>query len=247
MQIAAYLKTSLIEWPGKISSVIFVSGCNFTCPFCHNPDLVNAGKNSIVPLLDSDGVLKDLKLRKQWSDAVVVTGGEPTLQKDLILFLKKMGELGYLRMIHTNGTRPDVLKKLIDNKLVEYIAMDVKGDFGGYGRYTKVQSSKCKVQSYTKEVKISLKLIAESGIEFELRTTVVPTLHTIESLLLQAGEIQEITKRGKDAPKWFLQQFRSINTLDKSFLKIKPFSKEELLTFQKELQKVMPKTMLRGV
>ncbi len=235
MKIAAYLKTSLIEWPGKISSVIFTSGCNLRCGFCHNADLVDAAKFNSKLLLSEEEVLADLKKRKNWIEAVVVTGGEPTLQKDLIKFLKS---LEYPVMIHTNGTNPGVIRNLIIGKLVNYICMDLKGDLENYSNY-----SNCPNGQITASVKKSLGLIAGSGVECEFRTTVVPGLHDLGNLMRLAEELRSTA----DSLKWFLQQFRPMNTLDKKFMKIKPFSKEELESFQKELQKVIPNTFLRGI
>ncbi len=133
MEIAGYIKTSLIEWPGKISSVIFVPGCNFRCPFCHNADLVSRKGFTQIP---EKLIFADLKSRKKWIDAVVVTGGEPTLQADLSRFLSRIRRMGLMTMVHTNGTKPEVIEKLIKKKLVDYWAMDLKGDLQNYSNYT---------------------------------------------------------------------------------------------------------------
>jgi pyruvate formate lyase activating enzyme len=236
MLVAGYLKTSLIEWSGKICSVIFTPGCNFRCPFCHNPDLVNPDKIDKNILKDEDEIVKDLGERKKWIDAVVITGGEPTLQNDLQDFLKRLKEMGFLTMIHTNGTRPEIIKELIANRLVDYICMDLKGDFENYSKFNGVKVDMGKIKE-------SVKLISESGLELEFRTTVVPSLHDLPNLLKLAKQLQVISGR----PQWFLQQFQSVNCFDPKFKKLKPYSKEELETFQKELQKIIPNTYLRGV
>jgi len=169
MQIAGYLKTSLIEWPGKISSVIFTPGCNFRCPFCHNRDLVNSNIATKQHSYKEEEILADLANRRKWVDAVVVTGGEPTLQKDLSSFLKKVKDNGFLTMLETNGTRPEVIASLFHCSSVDYITMDLKGNFQDYEKFTgtKVDMDK---------IKESIKLIIESGKEYEFRTTVVPGL-----------------------------------------------------------------------
>ena len=258
MVIAGYEKTSLIEWPGKISAVLFTQGCNFKCPFCHNADLVQnrrAGERESERVKEQE-IIADLKRRREWLDAVVVTGGEPTLQKDLPEFLESLGPpsprlrrgkgLGLLRMVHTNGTNPKVVKKLIDEKLVDYWGMDLKSNFDNYFL---VQSSKLKIQSLIQNVKTSMVSIINSGVEYEFRTTVVPGIHDLDNLKKLASELQSAINNQQSAikSKWYLQQFRPINCLDKSYLKKKPFSKEEMENFQKELQQIIPHTFLRGV
>lgn len=236
MQIASYLKTSLIEWPDKIASVIFTPGCSFRCPFCHNANLV---KNSGISLINENEILADLKKRRKWIEAVVVTGGEPTLQKDLLKFLRSVKSLKLFTMIHTNGTSPETIKKLLAKKLIDYLAMDLKGDFEGYANYTG------NVDLQISKVKSSAKLIAGSGIEYEFRTTVVPGLHNLNNLSILAEEIKEVSLTNKT--KWFLQQFQPKNTFDKKFLKVKPYSKEEMKTFQRVLQEIVPNVFLRGI
>lgn len=252
MDIAGYIKTSLIEWPGKIASVIFVPGCNFRCPFCHNADLVD-NKVEKLPRIKKERIIADLKKRKKWIDGVVITGGEPTLQRDLLEFLKIVKSLKLLTMVHTNGSKPEVVEKLIKEKLVDCWAMDVKGNFDNYQNFTNVKTQ-------ISNVKSSLNLILKSGMRYELRTTVVPGLHDRRNLTKLAEQIREVlanfssrqNQRGlKPAktiqPKWYLQQFRPINTLDKNYLKVKPYSKEELTVFLNKLQKIIPQTSLRGV
>ncbi len=236
MQIAGYLKTSLIEWPGKITSVIFTPGCNFRCPFCHNGDLVLNSKPILTPEKE---VLTDLAKRKKWADAVVITGGEPTLQPDLKLFLKKCKKLGFLTMVHTNGNKPEIIQDLIKQKLVDFWAMDLKGNFEIYDKFTGIKTA-------IEKIKKSLKLIAQSKTEFELRTTVVPTFHDQKDLLVLAKQLGALIG-SLNHGHWFLQQFRPINCLDKKYLKMKPYSKEELTVFLNEIKKSVPQTFLRGV
>ena len=240
MGIASYLKTSLIEWPDKIASVIFTPGCNFRCPFCHNASLV---KNSGLSLIAEDKVLADLKKRKTWIDAVVVTGGEPTLQVDLYKFLRKVKKMALSTMIHTNGTGSESVSRLLKERLLDYIAMDLKGDFEDYARYTG------NVEPQMSKVKSSMELIVGSGVEYEFRTTVVPGLHDLNNLKKLAEQIALIlnTKYLIQNTRWYLQQFQPKNTFDKNFLKVKPYSKEEMRTFQRMLQEIIPNVFLRGV
>lgn len=240
MEIAGYLKTSLIEWPGKITSVIFTSGCNFRCPFCHNADLVLNKKPFLIKVSE---VLVDLEKRKKWTDAVVVTGGEPTLQPDLDLFLQKCKNLGFLTMVHTNGTNPLVISKLLGKKLVDSWAMDLKGDFENYEKFTGIKTE-------VENIKKSLQLIAKNKSEFELRTTVVPRLHNRKNLAKLAGQLKKEIENFKLKTvnyRWFLQQFQPINCLDKKYLKIVPYSKQDLEKIYQDLQKIIPEISLRGV
>jgi len=241
MQIAGFIKTSLIEWPGKISSVIFTLGCNFRCPFCHNADIVSGRRFSQIP---EERILADLKKRKKWIDAVVVTGGEPTLQADLKKFLSEIKKMEFLTMIHTNGTNPKVIANLLSCYLIDYFCIDLKGDFENYERFTNVQFPMTNIQE-------SLQIIVKSGVEYEFRTTVVPGLHDEKNLKKLAEQIVLILNTclpaGRLNTKWYLQQFRPVNTLNKKFLEIKPFSEEQMNVFQKELQKIIPLTLLRGI
>ncbi|PIQ69963.1 anaerobic ribonucleoside-triphosphate reductase activating protein [Candidatus Shapirobacteria bacterium CG11_big_fil_rev_8_21_14_0_20_40_12] len=235
MEIAGYIKTSLIEWPGKISSVIFVPGCNFRCPFCHNADLVVRSKVSKFQSFKEKEVLADLEKRKKWVEAVAVTGGEPTLQADLSRFLSRLKQMGFLTMVESNGTKPEIINELIIKKLTDYIAMDIKGDLEDYERYTNVQ---CTIYDIQK----SIELIVKSGVEYEFRTTVVPGLHNLENLTKLAKQVGKTPNI-----RWFLNQFRPMNCLDKKYLKIKPYSVEELKKICRNLQKIIPQTNLRGV
>jgi len=270
MQIAGYLKTSLIEWPGKIVSVIFVPGCNFRCPFCHNRDLVEVQRSRQLSRAKVEGgakvqrikeaeIFADLEKRKKWVDGVVVTGGEPTLQPDLPEFLRKCQKLGFETMIETNGSRPNIMAKLLDGQMVDFVAMDFKGPIGEYGEYIG-QKSKVKSQKYNSKVKSSMEIILKSGVECEFRTTVVPGLHNEEILVKMAKQIEDVIanfssrskgRRLKSATtgeiKWFLQNFRPKNCLDPEFEKIKPFAKEQLEDFLKAVRKIIPQTELRGV
>lgn len=272
MQIAGYLKTSLIEWSGKITSVVFVPGCNFRCPFCHNRDLV---RNRGLTLIDEKRIFADLKKRKKWVDGVVVTGGEPTLQLDLPRFLRKIKKMGFLTMIETNGSEPKVIASLLSRYLVDFVAMDIKGPFDEYERFTKVKSPAFAEASESRQkskVKSSVEIILKSGVDYEFRTTVVPGLHNLENLTKLASQISVIAnfparrsppnrrgeggslrqKRRRLKPAittlcWFLQNFQPKNCLDPEFEKRKPFSRQELAEFLQVVRKIIPQTELRGV
>ncbi len=230
MRIAGYLQTSLIEWPGKISAVIFVPGCNFRCPYCHNADLVDPQKIKKLPLIAEKEILDDLKKRKQWIDSVVVTGGEPTMQSDLKAFLEKIKKLKFATMVQTNGSKPEMIKLIVNSKplIVDYLTIDFKDSF------TKIQKT--------------LKMILDSGADFELRTTVVPTIHDEKVLLKMARDLSRLTINDSRLTKfpWFLQTFQPKNCLDPKFAKLKPFTKKEMEIFLKAVRKYFPKAKPRN-
>lgn len=227
MKIVGYLRTSLIEWPGKISSVVFVPGCNFRCPFCYNRDLV-LHPEKLAPIPEKE-IFKDLKKRKKWIDGVVVTGGEPLLSPDLPEFLKKVKDLGFLTKIYTNGSKPAVLRGLLTKKLLDAVTMDIKGPLDR--RYSKAAG----VSVNLAEIRKSIRLILDSGIEFLFATTIVPGLHKKEDLVNLARDL------AKRKPSWILQQFWPRETcLDSKFKKIKPYSKMEMKKFLKAVKAIFP-------
>ena len=240
MDIAGYIKTSVIEWPGKITSVIFVPGCNFRCPFCHNPFLVKRTLN--LTLIPEEEIFADLEKRKKWVEAVAVTGGEPTLQPDLFSFLAELKKRNFLVMLETNGSRPEVVEKLGESNLVDFWAMDLKGDFDDYQRFVGIKDSQI-----AEKVKKSFNLILKSKKDFEFRTTVVPSLHNKENLEKLARQISLMlgTEKIRQRAKWYLQQFRPQNTLDPEFLKIAPFTEQEMKSLQERLKRIVPQTLLR--
>jgi len=214
-----FVKTTLLDYPGKLASVFFVAKCNFRCPFCHNRDLVLS--SSSLPIISVDEAISFLKKRKKILEGVCISGGEPTLYSGLSSFLRKCKKLGYLVKIDTNGANPDFLKQLIDKKLVDYVALDYKGKFGAYGKYIGKKEGK--------EIELgvieTIKLLIKSKIEFELRTTVVPTLHTKKDLIKMAEDLVKIVGKGRKRIRCFWQQFRPVNCLDLSFNKLEPYPK----------------------
>jgi pyruvate formate lyase activating enzyme len=205
-------KNSLIDYLGKVSAVVFLGGCNFRCPFCHNRELVlNPDGTESIP---EGEVLQFLKERKKWLDGVVVSGGEPTLHKDLPEFLGKIKELGYPVKLDTNGTNPQMLREIMERGLVDYIAMDIKGPLEKYEKSSGVKAG-------TEKIRESIRLIIGSGIGHEFRSTILPSLHSKE-------DVQEMARLVKGASKLYLQQFRPKNTIDKKLEKEKPFTEKEM-------------------
>ncbi|MBF0479387.1 MAG: anaerobic ribonucleoside-triphosphate reductase activating protein [Candidatus Omnitrophica bacterium] len=199
MKIGGLIKFSLIDFPGRVAAVIFVQGCNFRCPFCHNPELVNLASYSAV--LHEQEVLDFLSKRRGQLGGVVITGGEPTLQPDLLPFSMKLKAMGYALKLDTNGGRPDVLRGMIEQNLVDYVAMDVKASFDQYP----VVSG---VDGFTDQVKQSIEIIKKSNVDYEFRTTYIPSM-------MNENDIVSIKQMIRGAKRYKLQLF---NVDDKNIL-----------------------------
>ena len=171
MKIGGFQKCSLIDYPGLVCAVIFTQGCNFRCPYCHNPELVLP--DLFGSTLKSEHILEFLSSRTDQLDGVTITGGEPTIQTDLEPFLEKIRLLSFRIKLDTNGSKPIVLKRLLSENLVDYIAMDIKAPFNYYPAITKVRTDMiC--------LKQSMNIILDSGIDYQFRTTVVPGFHNTQ-------------------------------------------------------------------
>ncbi|MDF2880023.1 MAG: anaerobic ribonucleoside-triphosphate reductase activating protein [Clostridiaceae bacterium] len=190
-------KTSFVDYPGKISTAFFTAGCNFKCPYCHNGHLVN--NQSDLNISEEDAIVY-LETRKRSIDAVVISGGEPTLFGiELITFLEKLKELGYLIKLDTNGTNPDIIKIILDKKLVNYIAMDIKSPIAKYEKVVNANVNLSKIIE-------SIKLIKNSEIDYEFRTTVT------KELLLK-NDIIDIIEEISPCKKYYLQNFNDGNNV----------------------------------
>lgn len=204
--IAGLQKMTLLDYPGKVACTVFLSGCNFRCPFCHNSQLLGAGAEKIM---DPEQFLGFLKGRQGLLDAVCVSGGEPTLTPGLEELLRSIKALGYSVKLDTNGSRPEVLKKLVQQGLVDHVAMDVKNSPSRYAQTVGLS------QVDLTAIEESLRFLLEGSVPYELRTTVVLPLH-------DDGSIEEmgswVGTMGKP-PKWFLQKFTDRDTVIFSGLK----------------------------
>jgi pyruvate formate lyase activating enzyme len=174
MRIGGLLKFSLIDYPGKVAAVVFTMGCNYRCPFCHNPELVLPELFNAP--ISTDDILAFLEKRKGQLQGVVVTGGEPTIHDDLPDFLFRIKALGYFVKLDTNGSRPDMLSVVINRKLVDFIAMDIKSSPESYCKATGVAAD-------ISVVKESINLIKESGCEYQFRTTLLKKVVSENDLL----------------------------------------------------------------
>ncbi len=210
MLIGGIQKTSLIDYPKKIAAIVFTRGCNFRCPYCHNPELVIGNRQ------DSDDAtfLNFLECRKGKLDGIVVTGGEPCIQEDLPIFLKNIKRKGFAIKLDTNGSQFEVLEGIIKENLVDYIAMDIKAPLSKYNNVTKTTVN-------TDDIKKSIDLIMNSGIEYEFRTTVVKSL-------LEPEDFDEIGKLTEGANLYFIQKFLFSKVLDKEYMFAKPFEDKDI-------------------
>ncbi|MBS0013333.1 MAG: anaerobic ribonucleoside-triphosphate reductase activating protein [Desulfobacterales bacterium] len=177
MHIGGLLKYSLIDYPPHISCVIFTAGCNFRCPYCHNPELAVTGPDTRH--LSRDEIMDFLVSRQKYLDGVVISGGEPTLHPDLGGFCADLQSMGFLVKLDTNGSRPEVIQDLVENRLVDYLAMDIKTDPELYNQYIAHQADAAALRS-------SVQIILESGLAHEFRTTCVSPLTTRETVKAMA-------------------------------------------------------------
>jgi pyruvate formate lyase activating enzyme len=202
MQIGGLEKNSLIDFPGKLSSVIFFSGCNFDCPYCHNPALAT-GCRPHSGALNFEEICSFLEARRGFLDGVVISGGEPTLQTDIIDACTRIKQLGYAVKLDTNGSRPGVLRGLIEAGLVDYIAMDLKTDPLLYTSYIQRNCDPDPIFA-------SIRIIMDSGVDYEFRTTCVKPIVTRQT-------IENILQRIQNAKLYVLQHFRNRGVMHPEF------------------------------
>jgi len=239
MVIGGLEKLSLIDFPGQISAIIFTKSCNFRCHFCYNPMLVltnGEGENEYREEDYSQFPEKDLLLfleeRKGKLGGVVISGGEPTLQPDLKEFITKIKEMGFKVKLDTNGTNPEIVEDLINNNLLDYVAMDIKAPLDKYEKVVGVRVD-------LEKIKQSIKLLMKDLIPYEFRTTLVPGLHELDDIIKMSEEIS-------GAKKWFLQRFKSDTELVNSEFKgLGAFKMTEIETVLKKAQKNVPNCEVR--
>lgn len=198
MQIHGFQKMTLLDFPGRVAATVFTGGCNFRCPFCHNALLVTELKESdVIPTQD---VVSYLEKRTSLLDGVCLTGGEPLLQPDIASFLRKIKEMGYAVKLDTNGNSPSKLRDLVEEGLVDYVAMDVKNCREKYGETIGIPNFD------VSKIEESIRLLMSGKVDFEFRTTVVKEFHTVEN-------IESLAKWIEGAPKYFLQNFTDSGNL----------------------------------
>lgn len=218
MNIQGLQKTTLLDYPNLMAATIFVGGCNFRCPFCHNEEWIDNKKDSIY---SDEEILAFLEKRKNILQGLCISGGEPTLQPDLHAFIKKIKEKTLLKIkLDTNGYRPEALKKLLDDQLLDYVAMDIKASKDEYEKLAGIKPLAFE------RIEESMALLKNSGISYEFRTTFVKGLHSLD-------QITALAKLVDGCQQLYIQNFREFRD-EKNSLQA-PFSEEEL----KEIEAVL--------
>lgn len=230
MKICGLNKTTLLDYPGKIAATVFFGGCNFRCPFCHNSSLVLHAATE--PEISGEEVMKFLKKRQGILEGVCITGGEPTLAQELPEFLQQIKELGYDIKLDTNGSRPKVIKSLVEQRLIDKVAMDIKTCPEKYGKLTGLHYPDLE------SIEESADFLLKGTLDYEFRTTVVKELHTEEDFV-------SIGQWIKGAKAYYLQAYKdSEEVLQPGF---HSYTLEELQHFQSILKKHLPLVEIRGI
>jgi len=230
MIIGGLQKVSLIDYPGKVSVIIFTQGCNFHCPYCHNPELVDF--NGKVTPITISSILDFLRERKDLLDGLVISGGEPTLQANLPHFMGNLKSMDLLVKLDTNGSRSDMIKDLVLHKLVDYIAMDIKGPLR---KYTEIIRRPVNLE----DIKNSIEIIMNSDIQYEFRTTLLPYFHSED-------EIHDIGRLIEGAELFCIQGFNpKSKTLDPAFKSERPFTHKELENLKEIIAAYVKKVIVR--
>ncbi|MBO5232497.1 MAG: anaerobic ribonucleoside-triphosphate reductase activating protein [Clostridia bacterium] len=230
MNIMGLQKLTLLDFPGKMACTVFTGGCNFRCPFCHNAALVIGPE--YVPLMTEDEFFAFLNKRFGVLDGVCITGGEPTLQPDLEDFIRKIKAIGYSVKLDTNGFLPDKLIDLVNKKLVDYVAMDIKSSPSGYGRATGIRNFNIA------PIQRSINFLMSGAVDFEFRTTVVRELHS-------ENDIQDIGDWIKGDHKYYLQGFEDSGNLINDGLH--GYSENEMKSLLNLLKNRIPNAEIRGL
>ncbi len=233
MKIAGLQKMTLLDYPGKVACTVFLQGCNLRCPFCHNSGLLDMAGEDLV---EAEALLAFLEKRRGLLDGVCITGGEPTLQADLANLIRRIKALGYLVKLDTNGTRPEVLKHLVGEGLIDYVAMDIKNC---PGRYAQTAGA-----APMKQIEQSIRFLLTGDLDYELRTTVVEELHDEQSIL-DMGQWMCRVAPGHRPKRFFLQSYVDRDSVLSSGLHAP--SPEKLISFANILAPLTEIVSIRGM
>ena len=232
--IGGLQKFSLIDYPGRVCAIVFTRGCNFRCPYCHNPELIVPGAD--LPGISEAEVLAFLEKRRGKLDALAVTGGEPTLHEALSGFMTKVKALGYAIKLDTNGSRPERIESLLRQNLIDYIAMDIKAP---PAKYARVSGTLIDLDAITR----SIRIIRDSGIDYEFRTTVLKGF--IEEADLVEIARMMATGTGDPIRRFVIQGFVPSKTLEPSLGADLAYTREELEKMKNRLEKILPVVSIR--
>lgn len=229
MIIDGFQKITLLDYPSKVACIIFTRGCNLKCPFCQNSSLINCSKN--CGNINEDEIFEYLDKRKNILDGVVISGGEPLVQKDIKKFIKKIKEYGLSIKLDTNGTNPKLLEELIDEHLIDYVAMDIKNIFSKY-------SLTAGNEAFEKNIEKSIELLKQNKVEYEFRTTIVKEYHKL-------CDLENICKLVGCESRYYLQNFEDSEEVINHNLH--GFSHDELLFINDKLKKSFPNMVIRSL
>lgn len=220
MNIAGLVKTSTIDYSGKLSCVIFTAGCNYDCGYCHNRALLSA-----PPLLDEEAIFAFLKKRAHVLEGVVISGGEPTIQHDLFVFAAKIKEIGYCVKLDTNGSNPEALGRLLQNSVIDYVALDYKAPLKKYPDICKHDAT---------GVQECMEIMHRTRLAWEVRTTLIPQL--------DANDLTNMAKNIPQIPLYALQRYRPINDAEQNTA----YRQSQIYRFAKMIKRYQPNTIVRG-
>ena len=231
MILGGFIKNSFVDYPSNIAAVIFTAGCNMNCWYCHNQNLITTPKKLNNQKKLYNEIFDFLKFRQGQIDGVVITGGEPTLHSDLYEFISEIKKLNFNVKLDTNGTNPDVLARLLDAKLIDYIAMDIKAPLSEYKSITQTNND-------IEKIKQSISLIISSDIDYEFRTTFAPPLTTTS--------LVEIAKYINSAKNYYIQKYKPAN-INSSGIIVMPISSSEMINAQKMCGEYVKNCKIRGI
>ena len=230
--IRGIIQTSFLDWDGKVSMVLYSSNCNMKCPFCHNWEFMDSPER--YPEKTWEEIKSYLEEHSDFIDGACITGGEPLLEPDIEELIQNIKSIGKLVKLDTNGTMPDILSDLIEKGLVDYVAMDVKMPLDE--RYFKAAG----IETDLDKIKKSIEIIMKSGIDYEFRTTVVPTIHAKEDIL-------DIARYIKGAKKYVLQQFTPFHACDENLRELEPYDNEIIADMAADCEPFVERVSVRGL
>jgi pyruvate formate lyase activating enzyme len=232
MKIAGFVKTTLLDWEGKVACTVYLAGCDFRCPFCHNRDIVLSPDASAGT--DENVIMEYVTEHSDFLDGVVISGGEPLINRDLADLIKKLKRLGMRIKLDTNGNNPDELDDLVGAGLVDFVAMDVKCSLNS--RYAAAAGSDVDLE----KIRRSIRVIIGSGVDHEFRTTVAP-------IYVKEDDIENICREIRGAKRYRLHQFRPKNTIDPSLSVLDPYPEERLHGMAVIAKKYVSDVRIRGI
>ncbi len=234
MKLYGLQKMTLLDFPGRVACTVFLGGCDFRCPWCHNYELA---VGSAEPVMDEEEFFAFLKKREGLLEGVAVTGGEPCLSKELPAFLRKIREMGFLTKLDTNGAHPELLEQILREGLADYVAMDIKNSPGKYLLTAGLTGSEAQQEALLGRVRRSIRLIMELAPDYEFRTTVIRQFH-------EEQDFAEIGEMIRGARRYFLQSFTDRDTVPYGGLSAP--GKEELMRYAEQVRRFVPDVQTRG-